>query len=115
MALRMRARFWARATPSSCFGAFGQRMRMETARTIADVSATHVRAPTDLAMSVRADRPYVLQRHGDAVAGGWAGVGIVDRVAAVFEGHAVAGAVAADEVALLEERSMCGIEVELDV
>src|ERR1700682_5532472 len=118
MALRIRARFCARARPSSGFGAFGQRMRIDTPRTMAETGGTHARVlwrKGSLPMSVRADRSDVFQRHGDAVTGGRAGAGVVDRVAAILEGHTVAGSSAADEIALLEKRPVVGVEVELQV
>src|SRR5258706_5375603 len=114
----MRARFCASAKPSSCFGARGQRMRIDTPRTIAETGATQARVlwrKGSRLKSMCADRSDVLQGPGDAIAGGRAGVEIVDGVATVLERHAIAGTGAADEVALLEECPLLGVEVELDV
>src|SRR5205085_8398884 len=64
---------------------------------------------------MRSDRSHVLQGHGDAVAGERLLERCVDEVAPVLEGYAVAGAVATQEIALLEERPLLGVEVQLDV
>src|SRR5580765_5524879 len=71
--------------------------------------------PRRATSSVRPDRADILERHGDAVARRWPDDGRVHLVAAVFEGDAVTGAVAADQVTLVEELAGLGVERELEI
>src|SRR5215212_5726391 len=71
--------------------------------------------PSPIIVLMRSDRSDVLQRHRDAEAGERLLERGVDEVAPVLERHAVAGAVASQQIALLEKCSLFGVEVELDV
>src|SRR3981081_1681291 len=65
--------------------------------------------------SMGPNRPNVLQRYGDADVREVLLRGNEDEIAPELEGHAVARAVAAEEIALFEELSFLRVEVDLNV
>src|SRR5205085_6517807 len=68
-----------------------------------------------ISTSVRADRADVLQRHRDAVVEDRPRIGLVNDVAAELQRHAAARRVDPEQIALLEERALLHIEIQLHV